>query len=1035
MGPPPSPNRDPYPYVGTMHFQGIPVLVENAPGSTRSGKSEDGSSWSVKMHNYYGEIPGTQGTDGDPVDVYVGPALDSEAVFVIHQGITGMATEEGGVEGAGWYDEDKVMFGFEDEAAALAAYQKHYDIKMPVSGVTTMTVEDLRAKLDDGELALGSAVVKAMAMPSGSGWQNIPGGHKGGWRRKTAHGWEYAYSGGSQRSMAHAHEAAKKAPRAVINALREAMVPPSKLAHRVTHAISHTFAEFPHALGALGKLSTGKGISWGEALQVTSVAVTMGHVALAFSGIGVAAAGTTLASKLAIHIVAAAAHRHLATAYVGYAGTGLLGHALTFAETLLKAEKPKGGGPETDPEVLKLATGVITEMGKLLAVYGGAHDEPDEEMEKSAKPSGGGWHTIPKGKHGGMRRRKGTGSSYEYWYPDHKPVPSHKLERDPTKASGTADIKPGELIMVGGRRGFYRWTPEHGHAPDGLTWVTSASTGEHEQVRVATVFPVRKAKARPKPPPPPPPPPRPPKGPRQPPGPRPGGGGVVAGGIPEPKGHGKVPIQGEEEAGPGATYATPYAKSRAKKGTVLHDIEHGAFMLRKTRGADDRKARQGIYIPKAQQGKFVNEMRPLVEGAARRIAKRYGIATVDTMGTTAAYEELVAGAYVGLVMATSSYTGGSAFVAHARDYAVTYATQAARTELGAGVNIPDRTMRTLSGFLASRSRARAKYGTMKPSAEQIANVWSLRKKDVYTGKLGSYADGDKIRDQGNEAVPHEPWRIKTPTGEEIGKPIPGKVALGTAMAKVAQVGKVADSEWLLDHPVQVIPGQRGSAITAGEALHIRGEVEDILADMKPPKSTVLEMAFGLHDPKARQATLDEIAEHHGLAEGKSAPTRRRAAKAILDDAVSHFKLMATARRAEARHKAESWAAAVQTGGRPGPVMRSDMLERFGTMERVLIYESAIRAGEASHVGGILDAEVAGEAKAADSAWARRMHMRQRDKERLAEAAKFPKGVMDPETARPWGSEMGTPAGSDWLYPDTILSGYMVALAKRGAKEG
>jgi len=64
-----------------------------------------------------GEIRGTEGTDGDKLDVYVGDNHDSSLVVVIHQHNPW----------DGQYDEDKVVLGCESVEEAIGLYKKQYD--------------------------------------------------------------------------------------------------------------------------------------------------------------------------------------------------------------------------------------------------------------------------------------------------------------------------------------------------------------------------------------------------------------------------------------------------------------------------------------------------------------------------------------------------------------------------------------------------------------------------------------------------------------------------------------------------------------------------------------------------------------------------------------------------------------------------------------------------------------------------------------------------------------------------------------------
>lgn len=114
---PPQVVRDPYPFVGFIDFQGLPIDVENAAGSTRTGTRPDGTTWTVPIHYHYGEVRGAEGVDNEAVDVYVGPNADAQVVVVVrqHQPDTGA------------YDEDKVMVGWDTVEAAVEAYRRQYD--------------------------------------------------------------------------------------------------------------------------------------------------------------------------------------------------------------------------------------------------------------------------------------------------------------------------------------------------------------------------------------------------------------------------------------------------------------------------------------------------------------------------------------------------------------------------------------------------------------------------------------------------------------------------------------------------------------------------------------------------------------------------------------------------------------------------------------------------------------------------------------------------------------------------------------------
>jgi hypothetical protein len=134
MGPPPSPNRKEYPYVGTINFRGLKIYVENNAGDYREGTGPGGKVWRTLMKYPYGEILGTKGTDKDRLDVYVGPNADAKNVYVVHQNHPGNHPTK-----AGKYDEDKAMVGFDSVEDATKAYLEHYDRKDFLRSVTAMS--------------------------------------------------------------------------------------------------------------------------------------------------------------------------------------------------------------------------------------------------------------------------------------------------------------------------------------------------------------------------------------------------------------------------------------------------------------------------------------------------------------------------------------------------------------------------------------------------------------------------------------------------------------------------------------------------------------------------------------------------------------------------------------------------------------------------------------------------------------------------------------------------------------------------------
>jgi hypothetical protein len=90
--------------MGHIRINGLPISIETPKGTIRTYKNDDGTEGKIKMRCHYGYFTNTtaQGKDGDAVDVFIGPNVDSfEYVYVIDQN-----------NNDGDFDESKVMLGF-----------------------------------------------------------------------------------------------------------------------------------------------------------------------------------------------------------------------------------------------------------------------------------------------------------------------------------------------------------------------------------------------------------------------------------------------------------------------------------------------------------------------------------------------------------------------------------------------------------------------------------------------------------------------------------------------------------------------------------------------------------------------------------------------------------------------------------------------------------------------------------------------------------------------------------------------------------
>ncbi|KWR54323.1 LPD38 domain-containing protein [Bacteroides cellulosilyticus] len=111
---------------GHIKIDGYDITIETPKGSERSGVDTNGQPWSVTMNNTYGYIRGTEGVDGDHIDVFLSDNPAGGKVYIIDQ-----MNEDGS------FDEHKVMYGFNSALAAKRAYMKNYSPGWKGLGKTT----------------------------------------------------------------------------------------------------------------------------------------------------------------------------------------------------------------------------------------------------------------------------------------------------------------------------------------------------------------------------------------------------------------------------------------------------------------------------------------------------------------------------------------------------------------------------------------------------------------------------------------------------------------------------------------------------------------------------------------------------------------------------------------------------------------------------------------------------------------------------------------------------------------------------------
>lgn len=126
--------------MGHVTIRGFKISIENAKGSKRYWKDENGKLQYTVMKNHYGYFSNSEGHDGDHIDVFIGSYLDFDKVFVVDQ----KKDDE-------TFDESKVMLGFKTKEEAKKAYFSNFDSKWDkFITITEVEIDEFKKWLYDG---------------------------------------------------------------------------------------------------------------------------------------------------------------------------------------------------------------------------------------------------------------------------------------------------------------------------------------------------------------------------------------------------------------------------------------------------------------------------------------------------------------------------------------------------------------------------------------------------------------------------------------------------------------------------------------------------------------------------------------------------------------------------------------------------------------------------------------------------------------------------------------------------------------------
>jgi mannose-6-phosphate isomerase-like protein (cupin superfamily) len=123
-----------------VEIQGVPVWLEWLKGETRLYKKGKVVKYERLMKADYGYIPETKDSDGEDIDVYLGPDRSAATSYVIRQ----MKKSDG------TFDEHKVMLGYASEKDARDSYDYHMGgTKEFFGGIKPVPVSALKALFAD----------------------------------------------------------------------------------------------------------------------------------------------------------------------------------------------------------------------------------------------------------------------------------------------------------------------------------------------------------------------------------------------------------------------------------------------------------------------------------------------------------------------------------------------------------------------------------------------------------------------------------------------------------------------------------------------------------------------------------------------------------------------------------------------------------------------------------------------------------------------------------------------------------------------
>lgn len=764
-------------------FGGLSISVETRKGAKRRWHDpHSGESGSTTMLYDYGYIRGSLGSDGDHVDVYVGPHEDATHAYVIDQ------MKKPDFER---FDEQKVMLGFKSAADAKKAYLAHYNDARFFGCMNAIPFAEFATKVLATKDSSRKLIVKSggpFVGPKGGLWADAA--HTIPWREAERRA-DHPFAGREVEVYESSGSKSRQPPGAIMD-VKAAEIVGAKHLGRVKIPASGGVRST-----AVADLA---GVPVSPLDEKNTQSIVRAHV----EGVKLPPIKIEVHSNGFVSLIDG--HHRLAEARAS--GRKEIDVDWFFRKSeppterfIMKSASPPGGGWQSVP---------------------GGHRGGFRR-----RGHGGGWeywypggvpthHGAPHAAHA-EKEQDTDPLHWEFSTPKPGMPPVAWTAGGVNPHDGNAFVK--EAGVVGK---LYRIKDPF--ARDGWATLTDVKTGEERLVQHDRVMPVRwvsaeerKARAAAR---------RPqepqqkwdPTSRRQ----KPDSGGTATAGARMPS----------------------FPDSRAKPGTETHKLENGHYpwrqVVRYEADADGKPRKIERTAPGiSDSGKvaLIAEYEPLIATVAKRVKNSFALKSRFSMmgvGQRAVDETLVdlrQAGMEGLLRGLDAYKPVGPLAQHLSRYVRDYTRLHAAREFAGGISLPHRHSLLLASYIGARAEAARVTGDHDPGPETVAQFWRPKKRELHDGlsseegsteiPMGSYQLRKKVVTTDPESGSKKTQVVGTDVHTQ-----PGKVEWAEQFHRfLVGQGGIAD----IDEQDALFPGLSvGSGLGADERIAVRQAMQRAL---------------------------------------------------------------------------------------------------------------------------------------------------------------------------------------------------------------